>query len=310
MAETTPSVTQASAFSSKVASFVENIKSDWAGLSPLPAEGTVASSAHTVEAPASPTPAFEHIPPSPSSASSSVPSSPKAPAPGGLVLEEDLEDFFAEFTLEPSSSTVLETTTSSSAHSTHTPSAEDAEKKRAITAAKRAKLEARMDEWEQKIHDLGNELRAEVKATIERVRSEAVDSLSPSSSAGPDSIGAQIAAFEAQGLKAIKGTNAYAKRIVSGEHYSHSERINIFSSVTNKVETRYVEGASTLSDKIAVWWTSVRDEVVKTAEDAGVNVEDLATDAQADVGMDYAWLDDVKTSDWTVSVHHSIQCII
>ncbi|KAF8329484.1 uncharacterized protein EI90DRAFT_3062791 [Cantharellus anzutake] len=160
---------------------------------------------------------------------------------------------------------------------------------------KRKKIEARHTEWEAKVDQAGKVGIENLIGSITSIRHKAVNSLS---SAEEGTIGVQIAVFKAEGSKAIKGVGAYANKLMNG-HYHGAEKIGLFDAVVRKVEKRYGEGAKRLSDAIAEWWAEVRNEAQGEVKKEGGKVEDVAGDAQADLGMDYAWLEDVTTHDWT-----------
>jgi len=81
--------------------------------------------------------------------------------------------------------------------------------------------------------------------------------------------------------------------------YQEVEKIGLFDAVVKKVGKRYGEGASKLNGVMTQWWLGVRDEVQKEVRKESGKVEELAANAQADLGVDYASLEGVTTHDWT-----------
>lgn len=252
-------------------------------------ESTITSStpsSSSVVEPASTTDAPEVIAPSP------VANAPPAEA------EEDPLAFLEAYT-----STAAATSSTEAERPHYTPpSADELEARKKETALKRANLEGRNANWEAKIDDTGKANRVKLIEQINRIRLDAVSSLSLTET-DPASIGAQVAAFKAEGAKALKGTRAYVDKLMSG-HYHGAEKVGLFDNVVQKVDTRYIEGAAALSDKVAHWWASVREEVDQAAQDAWKELDGIAGEAQSDLGMDYSYLDDVTTQDWAVSHLH------
>ena len=212
------------------------------------------------------------------------------------ALEDDPLEFLASFTAEPSATT----TTTSEVPAWTGPSEEEITRRKRETAEMRKNLEKRHADWEAKVEEEGRAMQERFVDDIMRIRSDAVSSLSKAAG-DPDSIGAQVAAFKVEGTKALKGTHAYVDKLTAGHHHG-AEKIGLFESVAKKVDQRYSESAQALSEKIAAWWADIRDEIDRIAIKAGDDVNGVALDGQADMGMDYSYLDDVSTRDWTVSI--------
>lgn len=229
-----------------------------------------------------------------SGASESVPS----PAPDAVAQEDDPLEFLALFTAKASP------TMSSDVPLWTGPSEEEIARRKRETAEKRRNLEKRHADWEAKVEGEGEGIRNRLVNDIMRIRSDAVTSLSETAE-DPDSVGAQVAAFRAEGAKALRGTRAYVDKLMTG-HYHGAEKIGLLDNVVKKVEQRYTEGAHALSEKIATWWAAVRDEVTRLVIQAGEDIKGVALDGQADMGMDYSYLDDVSARDWTVSIRSLI----
>ncbi|KAF9519492.1 hypothetical protein BS47DRAFT_1379281 [Hydnum rufescens UP504] len=161
------------------------------------------------------------------------------------------------------------------------------------TREKRRNIEARHAGWEAKVHEQGKQGLQSVIHNITAIRERAIADISSSEG----EIGSLVAAFKAAGAKGIKGTEAYARKLVASQ-YSGEEKVALFDRVVGKVEERYGENATSLSNTVAQWWADVRDKVDEEAAKHFKPVEDIAGEAQADIGMDYAWLDDVTPADW------------
>lgn len=239
----------------------------------------------------------------PTASISEVPETTPAPVAEAAEPEpeEDPLAFLEAFT---STSEVAATTVTEAERPNYTGPTDEERAERAIqTAEKRKELEARHSQWEAKIDEAGKAGRATVISQINKIRSEALASLTDTTD--PESIGAQVAHFKAEGPKALKGTRAYADKLMKG-HYHGAEKIGLFDSVVQKVDSRYAEGAKALSDKIANWWAEVRDEIDQAVLGVWKELDDIAGNGQSDLGMDYSYLDDVTTQDWTVSFDYSL----
>lgn len=153
-----------------------------------------------------------------------------------------------------------------------------------------------MDAWEGKIDALGKSLRLQLVEEVKGLREKAVDSLSEEST-DAESLGALVKAFKRDGEKALKGTQAYAAKLLSG-HYHGAEKIALFDSVITKVDARYTSSAAALSGKISAWWGGVREEVQGRGRKRAGEVLAEGQRAQGDLGMDLSYLDDVTTRDW------------
>lgn len=209
--------------------------------------------------------------------------------------EDDPLEFLASFTAEPSATTIAPEPPRWTE-----PSQEEIDRRRRETAEKRMNLEKRHADWEAKVEDEGKAVQKRLLDDITRIRSDAVASLSEAAG-DPGSIGAQVAAFKAEGAKALRGTSAYVDKLLD-KHHTSAEKLGLLESVVKKVDQRYSEGAQALSETVATWWSEIREEVETVVIKAGKDVEGVALDGQADMGMDYSYLDDVTIHDWTVSI--------
>ncbi|KIO34111.1 hypothetical protein M407DRAFT_150794 [Tulasnella calospora MUT 4182] len=97
--------------------------------------------------------------------------------------------------------------------------------------------------------------------------------------------------------KALKNTEAFIKKLVS-DPGSDEQKIVLLDNVVSKVKKRFEDGAGVLSTNIVTWWEGVRRVESEEIEKLVNEVRDLGATAQADLGLDYAWLDDVTVNDW------------
>lgn len=215
--------------------------------------------------------------------------------PNGFV---DLEEFLASLVAEDEETIPISTTlVVEESQQTQTPedAAEAARIRQEIMAEKRVDIETRHTDWEAKVDQLGKHGLANLVTSITAVREKAVGEIN-----SPEGwIREQVTQLEKDADKALKGTEAYARKLMSGQS-GGAEKVGIFEAVADKVEARYTDAAKALSDKIAQWWVTIREEVEAEAERFATPISNLAAEAQNDLGMDYAWLDDVTANDWTV----------
>ena len=258
---------------------------------PVPITSDVADVTISAKNPVEPTP---H---STLSSASSVFSTQVSPAERELEAESGsrLDAIIEDILKEPTIPTVAQLPVEDEATSTPTPIVQNPTTEEVLE--KRKKIEERQAAWEAKVDEVGKAGIENVIFSTTHIRQKALDSLS---STEDGSIATQIATFEAEGARALKGVEGYANKLVNGD-YNGAEKIGLFDAVVKKVEKRYGEGASKLSSVIAQWWAGVRDEVQKEARKESGRVVDMAGTAQADLGVDYARLEGVTIHDWTVS---------
>jgi len=161
------------------------------------------------------------------------------------------------------------------------------------TATKRADITRRHTAWEQRVSDLSNAKLQEFAGTLARLRSGEVFELGNAKHA-------EVMQKDAD--KALKNTEAFVRRLVTeadGKTTTREEKVVLLENIVGKVKKRFDDGASVVSGNVMTWWDNTRQREADEIERLVSDVRDLGTTAQADLGLDYAWLDDVTVKDWT-----------
>jgi hypothetical protein len=76
------------------------------------------------------------------------------------------------------------------------------------------------------------------------------------------------------------------------------EKLRKWTQVVTRVEDRFQEKVTELRSRVHNWYREVRDMEVNECLAASGEIKGIASDAQADIGLDYAWLEDVTYDDW------------
>jgi len=199
---------------------------------------------------------------------------------------------------------------------------EDLEAKKAATAAKRADIVGRHVRWRSELDSLIQALEIRVKQDIQAVRSDAIRHIGrlPSDKTSPLAYGKGkevMDKIQSNGEKLLKGLEAYVtnltSQIVSQENREKEKEK--WDKVIDKVEGKFKNAVRGVQEDVHDWYVKIRDKeatlvchfliclsachlIVRQLQVVTSEVKALADRAQADLGMDYAWLDDVTYYDW------------
>ncbi|THH10345.1 hypothetical protein EW145_g1375 [Phellinidium pouzarii] len=226
------------------------------------------------------------------------PSQPVPPSgeAGKGLSDDDLDDFYAELELD------VEETTSSTDAVEATPSvvqeteAEEAARKEAHLAAvaeRRRDLETRHAMWEDKLA-----AAVQVQATVLRDALGSIRSTAAAELKTNWAIRDAVEALHTESEKALRGTDAYFAKLIKSEK-PRDEQARLWERVLIKVEAKFDERMKGVEQKVNSWY---QEEVLSKEgheiEKASNIVRGTAEDGQADIGLGYAWLDDVTYMDW------------
>lgn len=197
----------------------------------------------------------------------------------------------------------------------HQPTPEDIASQ---VAAKRASITTRHAKWQNELDLLVSNKENDLRTVITLIRNAAVlelHSLSGETKHGKKGI---LGGVQNEGERLVKGVEAYLRGaesrsggwILVGEDegkdkerkgekqlIAQGEMVK-FSQVLERVEGRFEEAVRGVQGEVREWYVSVRDKEVREVVEAAAEVKSLADKAQADIGLDYAWLDDVTYDDW------------
>ncbi|TEB12276.1 hypothetical protein FA13DRAFT_1748551 [Coprinellus micaceus] len=248
-----------------------------------------------------------------------------APASETPAQEDDLDDFLSDLGIDADTEIVHEHAEEAAqalqdAYDAHTQQplepVEDvipefteeelAERKKQETAAKRTRILRRHQEWEEKIAKLVEDQKVKVGEDVDEVRSSAAAELVEKGGLGKTKMGS----IEKQGEKLVKGLEAYLTKVEqrsdkwkSGEDEQvrkdrSGKEKDKWEEVVAKVDARFDAVVKGVQGEVHEWYVGIRTKEGGVAVEAAAPIKHLAESAQADLAMDYAWLDDVTYQDW------------
>ncbi|KAG8903177.1 hypothetical protein FRB99_003626 [Tulasnella sp. 403] len=210
-------------------------------------------------------------------------------ANGGNNAEEDLDAFLRELT-EPEDPAEPKAVISEPQHTDNPEEAAERARMKALeTAEKRSNIVKRHEEWERKLKELAETHVLALPEILKKIRTAAIASLEDTQHA---------ITMQKDAERALKNTEAFVRKLVS-EAGSEDEKVALLENLVGKVKKRFEDGASVVSGNIVTWWENVRTSELEEIEKLVAQVRNMGTTAQADLGLDYAWLDDVTVKDWT-----------
>lgn len=199
---------------------------------------------------------------------------------------------------------------------------EDLEAKKAATATKRANIVGRHVRWRSELDSLVQTLEVRVKQDIEAVRSDATDHIgrlpSDKTSSATYGKGKEVVdKIQNNGEKLLQGLETYVTKLTSQvvPQENRKKEKEKWDKVIDKVEGRFKTAVRGVQEDVHGWYVEIKGKetsvvcqslsccfiyrlIVLQLQVAISQVKTLADRAQADLGMDYAWLDDVTYNDW------------
>ncbi|KAK7060795.1 hypothetical protein VNI00_000528 [Paramarasmius palmivorus] len=109
--------------------------------------------------------------------------------------------------------------------------------------------------------------------------------------------------LEKEGDKLLSGLEGWVKREEKAgkpgaDQKAIDEKLRKWTQVVTRVEDRFQEKVTELRSRVHNWYREVREMEVNECLAASGEIKGIASDAQADIGLDYAWLEDVTYDDW------------
>jgi hypothetical protein len=205
------------------------------------------------------------------------------------------------------------------------------EERLAETAAKRADIVGRQEKWFELLHAGVKETGDGLVKTIQSLRDAAAEDVrsfgtrpsEASSEAGPNKVDKEVvkdprslAWVEQDGEKLIKGLEVYLRKAEGRcndwkiaqdapddetkklKHDTARKEKEKFSDIISKVEGKFSARVDDVRSNVHKWYVDLKEREAGEVVRASSVIRDLATRAQEDIGMDYAWLDDVTYLDW------------
>jgi len=170
------------------------------------------------------------------------------------------------------------------------------------TAWKRREITDRHTNWEYQLEDLKRDQLEVFKLTLHNIRKNAARVLKMD----PD-IQHAMKKFAADGDKYLRGAESYLKNLVKEQR--KQDKSAMWERVVQKVKEKFAKRLDDVDKKVGDWYKGVTENEEKLVEKATTAVSELAERAQADIGLDYSWLDDVTTDDWA-RYHDLMRCAL
>ncbi|KAK0203084.1 hypothetical protein DFS33DRAFT_956980 [Desarmillaria ectypa] len=210
---------------------------------------------------------------------------------------EEYDEFLADLGIDfDVASESVSTTATSTSFIPPTESTRDA----AAIASKRANITARHAAWASQLDALAAARAATVRANLSRIRSRAAAVLfgqaieeQETDLVGGVHVSKLLDGFVDEAEKLVGGLEGWWKKEPKDEdRRERGEKVIL--RVEEKLETLVRE----MGERVEKWATRVREDEVRECVVASREVKTLAEKAQGDLGLDYAWLEDVTYEDW------------
>ncbi|KAI1793491.1 hypothetical protein LXA43DRAFT_217959 [Ganoderma leucocontextum] len=160
------------------------------------------------------------------------------------------------------------------------------------TTRDRAAIQGRHVKWETQVVE---EIQAKKKAlrkTLVAIRKAAVVELK-----GNEEIRNEVDNLIEDGEKFLRGAEKYLANLRK-ESRKIEEKRTIWDRIVGKVEEKFTDRLHQTEAVVNGWYKGVLDNELAEVDKLTTEIKDLAERAQADIGLDYAYLDDVTYQDW------------
>jgi len=97
--------------------------------------------------------------------------------------------------------------------------------------------------------------------------------------------------------KYLKGAESYLKNLAK-EDRKEDEKKALCARVVDKVDEKFTARLQETEVVVNQWYGLVLEAELEEVKKATAPVQEVAEKAQADIGLDYAWLEDVTYQDW------------
>ncbi|KAG6856440.1 hypothetical protein H0H87_004405 [Tephrocybe sp. NHM501043] len=236
-------------------------------------------------------------------------SAPEA-EPEQTASAEEVDDFLKDIGISEDGEIIAEPVAEEKVEEVQTEAAPPAygdpepspEEKLAITAKKRADITSRHERWQADLDALARAQLQGIRASLSESRAAAVAELAEW---GQTKKGV-VHEVEGEANKLLKGLDGYLRGVEEKIKKANGKQTReqrekdkeTWAKVVEKVELRFAEKVRDVQKEVHEWFMSVRERELKEIESASETVKTFADRAQADLGLDYAWLDDVTYYDW------------
>lgn len=179
------------------------------------------------------------------------------------------------------------------------------------TADKRAALTVRHLKWQEELDALVRAHTKGVRDVLHDIRKDAVKQLAAwgeskdGGHSGKDGKRRRGVAelVEEEAARLVRGVEGYIKGVeergLQGLNAVDIRREKEkWEKVLEKVDERFAEKVQEIQGEVHEWFVKIRTREVEEIDSAAETVKAFADRAQSDIGLDYAWLDDVTYYDW------------
>jgi len=237
----------------------------------------------------------------------------------GAADDEDLDDFLRDLGVEGQVTSTVDASSpiESSPASQQQQTPEEVERARAErlaeTAAKRADIVGRHNSWFVKLDEAIKEAGPALAEALDAWRSEKKAELIKMSGKTGDGKG-MLEEIQKEGKRLLKGMETYLKKAEARsavwklsvaddpEAQAKQEAVVVekdkWKSVLSKVEGKFTDRVTAVQAEVHKWYVDALEHERKEVEASATGIKLVAEQAQADLGLDYAWLDDVTYRDW------------
>ncbi|KIL65594.1 hypothetical protein M378DRAFT_161903 [Amanita muscaria Koide BX008] len=235
------------------------------------------------------------------------------PAVSRIAKEEDVDDFLQELGISADETPkdaqpIVADSSKATIQPAFSARQEDdgaAATLRAKVAAKRASIVKRHSDWQAQLDELYGARERDLRNALVSLRKNAVGELRGLSLRDDPRDEKVVVSIEQEADRLAKGVEGYLKKErdrkekLGREWYDQlEEKKNQWAKVLNKVDDKFAEKVKGAQEEVHAWYVGVREkegeEVLKTSSE----LKSLAETAQANLGLDYAWLEDVTYEDW------------
>jgi hypothetical protein len=253
---------------------------------------------------------------------------PESTAHSGAADDEDLEDFLRDLGVDGqviSTAEVPSPTDSQEQHRQQPKTPEEAERARAEqlaeTAAKRADIVGRHEAWFIRLDEAIMEEGPALAEALDAWRSEKkAELIKMSGKTGDDGKGV-LEEIQKEGERLLRGLEAYLKKVEArsvawklsataptafpdeGPEAQDKKMVALaekdkWETVLSKVEGKFSDRVRAVQAEVHQWYVDALEHERQEVEASAVRVKQVAERAQADIGLDYTWLNDVTYQDW------------
>ncbi|KAF7796835.1 hypothetical protein EIP86_008019 [Pleurotus ostreatoroseus] len=157
---------------------------------------------------------------------------------------------------------------------------------------KRAEITARHANWEKQLQERMAENRKTLRKSLVASRKAAAQALKES-----EDIRKEVEHLVEEAERYLRGAEKYMDNL-RRETRSDDEKKTIWDRVVEKVDKKFTERLAQTETSVNGWYLKVVEAELQEVRRLAAEVRDIADRAQADIGLDYAWLDDVTYEDW------------